>query len=92
MADPVQCGVGEDGVVGLDRFREEEIGVDPGKLRVAESRLFEEDGGGVESRDQRAGGGELGGEVAEAAAEIENSLTGLWREEMDEALAGGHSW
>jgi hypothetical protein len=80
--DPVEGGVGEDGVEllvigeggGVVLLDVEAVGMGGG----------EHGGGGVDAGEGGSGGSELLGESAVAAAEVEDVFAGLWGEESDD--------
>jgi hypothetical protein len=80
--DPVEGGVGEDGVEllvvgeggGVVLLDVEAVGMGGG----------EHGGGGVDAGEDGSGGSELPGESAVAASEVEDVFAGLWGEESDD--------
>jgi len=93
--DPVEGGVGEDGVELLV-VREAGCALQL-DVEIAQAGSGEHGGGAVHAEEDGSGGGELLGEGAVAAAEIEDGFAGLWGEEIDyrggevgyEAAVGG---
>jgi hypothetical protein len=83
--DPVEGGVGEDGVELVP------VGQIGGAVmvddQIALAGCCDHGGGGVDPGDDGSGGGELLGEGPVAAAQVEDVLAGLGREEID--YAGG---
>ena len=85
--DPVEGGVGEDGVELL--VEGEGGGIVLLDVEVALTGGGEHGGGGVDTSDDGAGGGELLGEGAVAAAEVEDVFAGLRGEESDDTGGEG---
>src|SRR6185295_1847819 len=56
-------------------------------IRIESARFADHCFGDVDADDFRAGLGDLIRQMAGAATEIEYSLTGLWREQLDHAAA-----
>ena len=80
--DPMEGGVREDGVEWLVEVHVRSAAVED--LQTAGAGGGDHGGGGIEAGDEGAGGGELLGEGAVAAAEVEDALAGLWREEIED--------
>ena len=91
--DPVECGVGEDGVELLVVGQRGGVvmiqGEACGTVEASFARGGEHGVRGVDAGDDGASGGELLGEGSVATAEIENLFARLWGEESDHV--GGES-
>ena len=83
----MQGGVGEDGVELLVECERGDVAGFELQVRKVGARLGGHGGGAVDAEDAGAGGGDFGGEVAGAAADIEDALAGLGGELGEEGAA-----
>ena len=81
---PVEHGVGEHGVEGLVERELARIRDFEAEIRVDAAGLLDHPGGGVDTDDFDAGLRDLSGQMAGAAAEVEDPLALARREEIDQ--------
>lgn len=86
--DPVEEGVGEEGVEGLGGLEGEEVGFEEAAVGVGEAGLFEDGGEDVDAGGVGAEGGEAGGGGAHAAAGVEDAFARLGVEAGDQEVEG----
>ena len=83
LLHPVQRGVGEDGVGLAFDGEGAPVGVLEGERGVERPRALDHRGIAVDADHVGAAGGDGGGQRARAAAEIDDALAGLRREQID---------